>query len=195
MATATRDGARCCCSRVTLSRGLAGLIAILLPSLLQAAHMQDSHKVLAPSHGLDSKAHGREHVLAPGGREVGSACAFGKGDPGVSSFRETHLGGRFYQELWGLAANVTVGAAESTAAQRSPESTLPGQPSAGRLVGTCGQGHPWLSFRFMLSPLMKPGTMQGPHQTAPWGQVWFQGNLEQQPGDSKFLLHSGNETI
>lgn len=167
MATVTRDWARCCCSRVTLSWGIAGLIAILGPTLLQAAHMQDLHYVLAPSCGLDSKLHGRMHMLAPGGRKVGSACAFREGCPGVGIFREAHLGGRFYQELWGLAANVTVGAAECTTGQHSPESTLPGQPSTGVLVGTCGRGHPWLSFRLILIPLVKPGTMQGPHQTAP----------------------------
>lgn len=31
----------------------------------------------------------------------------GEGAQGVSSFRETHLGGRFHPELWGLAANLT----------------------------------------------------------------------------------------
>lgn len=105
------------------------------------------------------------------------APASGEGAQGVSSFRETHLGGRFQWVLWDLAANLT--ACWSSREHCSPM-PLPG-------------GHPFLSSRLARIPLMKPGTMQWPHRTHPWGLVWFQGNLEQQPEDSNFLLHSGNE--
>lgn len=169
--------------------GLVGLTAFLVPSVLQAAHMQDSCDILT-SYGLDSKVHRREHVLAQRGREVGPSLASGERAQGISSFRETYLGGRFHQELWGLPANVTAcWTSREHCIPASPASTLPGQLSHGLLVGTHGQGHPFLSFRLALIPLMTPETMQGPCQTTPWGQVWFQGNLEQQPEDSNYLLH------
>lgn len=68
--------------------------------------MQDSYDVLTSSYGLDSKVHRREHELARRGREVGPALESGAWGQGISSFRETHLRGRFHRELWGLAANV-----------------------------------------------------------------------------------------
>ena len=102
MATVTRDGVRCCCSRVhTLLWGLVGLIAFLVPSVLQAAHKQVSYDILTSSYVLDSKVHRREHTLAQRGREVGPALASGEGAQGVRGFRETHLGGKFHQELSG----------------------------------------------------------------------------------------------
>lgn len=100
---------------ITLLRGLVGLIAFLVTSVLQAAHMQDSHDILTSSYGLDSKGHGREHVLAQRGREVGSALASGERAQGVRSFREAGF-------------------------TKSSAMSMPGQPSHGLLVDTRGQG-------------------------------------------------------
>lgn len=81
--------------------------------------------------------------------------------------------------------------ARNPACQCSPASTLPG--SHGLLVRTRGWEHPLLPFRLPLNPAMKPVTTHGPCQAAPRDQVWSQHYMEQEPEDSHFLLHSGNE--
>lgn len=108
MATAIRDGTTCCCSRVhNVMTGLCRTNYISCPYCIATAHMQDSYNILTSSYGSDSKVHRREHVLAQRGREVGPDLESGAWGQAVCSFRETHLRGRFHQELWGLAANVT----------------------------------------------------------------------------------------